>query len=299
MGGNIRVESELGSGSKFIFNVKMKIHTVAECDRLPVINYPDMRALIIDDNVDTRDYLSQILHKFGITCEIAKDGFEAVRMLKSGKNFNIFFVDWAMPGMDGIETTKQIKTILPTDTVVIMFSAIAWGEIEKDAKKAGVDRFLSKPIFPSTVQSALEEIAGTVARLEKRGAEVEIPDLSGRKFLLVEDIEINRIVAAAILEPTNVELDYAVNGKDAVEKFNANKDKYDLILMDIHMPEMDGYQATREIRANGDIKSRTIPIIAMTADAFKEDIDKCKEAGMNGHVAKPINESELYKKISI
>lgn len=299
MGGKIRIESEPGVGSRFIFNMKMKIHHTTE--NAPVIKFSDMRALIVDDSFETREYLTQILTKFGIRSDVAKDGYEALEQVCMSKlgddSFNIFFIDWSMPGMDGIETTRKIKAVLDDNEVVIMISITAWNEIEKEANAAGIDRYLSKPLFPSTVLTVLEEIAGTSDKIVFQTDAEGIPDLEGYKILLAEDIEINREITAALLEPTKVQIDFAADGKEAVDKFNAAKDEYDLILMDIHMPEIDGYEATRRIRANEDKKSRHIPIVAMTADAFKEDIDKCKDVGMNDHISKPISEDELYKKI--
>ena len=299
MDGQIYIESALGTGSSFIFNIKIKVLPYIE--NKDVIKFDDMHALVVDDSYETREYMTQILDNFGIRSETASDGFDALDKinlaLKKGDRYNIFFIDWAMPGINGIETTKRIRKLMNDHSFVIMISATAWNEIESEAADAGIYSFIAKPLFPSTVFNTLREISG---KTEKKSVELDkagIPNLEGYKVLIVEDIEINREIAAALLEPTKIKIDFAINGIDAVTKYNNSKGDYDIILMDIHMPEMNGYDATTRIRSTDDPKSREISILAMTADAFKEDIDKCKSVGMNDHISKPINEDILYRKI--
>jgi CheY-like chemotaxis protein len=182
--------------------------------------------------------------------------------------------------------------------VVIMISAAEWSDIEADAKRAGVDKFLSKPLFPSAVADAINDCLGTagVSNSEKRSEELE-NIFEGRRLLLAEDVEINREIVIALLEPTGAEIDCAENGLQVVEMFAANPAGYDAILMDVQMPEMDGLTAARRIRAMEDPQAKDIPIIAMTANVFKEDIEKCLAAGMDAHVGKPLDLDEVLNEL--
>ncbi len=177
-----------------------------------------------------------------------------------------------------------------------MISALEWSAIADEAKAAGVDKFLSKPLFPSTIAEVINECLGVDKRQAEKSHSAEIAGIfAGRRILLAEDVEINREIVQTLLEPTKVEIDFAENGAEAVRKFTENPKKYEMIFMDIQMPEMDGYEATRSIRALDIIMAKTIPIVAMTANVFKEDIEKCLEAGMNSHIGKPIDFDEVLK----
>ncbi|MCL2677743.1 MAG: response regulator [Clostridiales bacterium] len=302
MGGRIRVESELGAGSRFIFNVRLKVHDKGEKAGGPALQIGDMRALIVDDNFETREYLKHILEKIGVRCDAAANGNQALRLAAEAKEskdvFNVFFVERALPGgINGVELTARIKKLLCGKAAVIMTSVSEWEEFREEAVQAGACGFIPKPLFPSAVFDVLQEISGAAAGAGVREGEKSVPDLTGCKILIAEDVEINREIAQALLAVTGAQLDFAENGRQAVDKFRAGRGEYDLILMDIHMPEMDGYEATKLIRAGDGEEARLIPIMAMTADAFKEDIEKCKEVGMNDHITKPIDENELYKKI--
>jgi len=216
-------------------------------------------------------------------------------------------VDWKMPDMDGIALARELKANSknPDNTIIIMISAAEWSEIADEAKKAGVDKFLSKPLFPSAIADAINEAIGVNEDISK----VKADDVKGifkdYKILLAEDVEVNREIAMGLLGVSGVSIDCAHNGVDALEKFIKSSEEgngvceYDLILMDVQMPKMDGYEATRLIRESGFDKSQTIPIIAMTANVFIEDVEKCLKAGMNGHIGKPINVSELFRSLKI
>jgi CheY-like chemotaxis protein len=213
--------------------------------------------------------------------------------------YDICFVDWRMPSMDGVTLSRRLKEDSDR-SVVIMISAAEWSDIETDAKLAGVDKFLSKPLFPSAVIDAIDECLSGASGLphpENKSEAIE-NIFAGRRLLLAEDVEINREIVIALLEPTGAEIDCAENGLRAVEMFGANPGGYDMILMDMQMPEMDGLEAARRIRAMEEPQAKEIPIIAMTANVFKEDIEKCLAAGMNAHVGKPLDLSEVLNEMS-
>jgi CheY-like chemotaxis protein len=237
-----------------------------------------------------------------LPCNAASGGAEAIEMIKNcgNKPYNIFFVDWQMPGMDGIELTKEIKKINGDESFVFMFSMADWSSIEKEAVSAGVKQFIPKPLFPSMLINAINdciEISPGIDRNEKnRSTETDFNFL-GYSVLIADDVEINREIMSALLERTGISIDFAENGKYAVSMFMENPDKYCMILMDVNMPEMDGYEATRTIRALKLKQAHDIHIIAMTANVFREDIEKCLSTGMNDHIGKPIIPDILYKKI--
>ena len=302
MGGQIWMESELGKGSKFIFTVKVKRGVMAEHNLLPQsVTWKNLRVLAVDDSPEVREYFQNIAHSLGFYCEVAEDGLVAIRIIEENKDnyFHIIFVDWKMPGMNGVELATKIHQNCGDNAVVIMISAHEWSYIEAEARQAGVAKFISKPLFSSTIADCINEclglrgtvLPGTELRSHNEGC------FAGKRILLVEDIEINREIAAAVLEDTEVSIDYAENGLIACEMFKANPKLYDLLLMDIHMPEMDGYEATRRIRAFDIPEAKTIPIIAMTANVFKEDIEKCLSVGMNDHLGKPLDVEDLIAKL--
>ena len=323
MGGKIWVESEPGKGSSFIFEVKVKR---GEDKNLPFsvinrgINWSDVRILVVDDDNDILLYLKEVTMGFGINCcDTATSGKEALSLVEQNGSYNVYFIDWKMPEMDGINLTRELraKGSVPSNSVVIMISAAEWTVIEDKAKKAGVDKFLSKPLFPSTIMEVITECLGpAVKQAEKITNEINCC-FTGRRILLVEDVEINREIVIALLEPTQLEIECAENGAEAVRKFSEAPQKYEMIFMDIQMPEMDGYEATRRIRAfeaEQKFKSENlpenakhspqlsgqpqgVPIIAMTANVFREDVEKCMEAGMTSHIGKPLDFEELMGKL--
>jgi len=182
--------------------------------------------------------------------------------------------------------------------IVIMISAAEWSAIADKAKSAGVDKFLSKPLFPSSIAEVINECLGVSKKQAEKSKSVDIAGIfSGRRILLVEDVEINREIVLALLEPTKLEIDCAENGAQAVRMFGEAPRKYEMIFMDIQMPEMDGYEATRQIRSLDAQEAKNIPIVAMTANVFKEDIERCLDAGMNSHVGKPVDFDEVLNRL--
>jgi signal transduction histidine kinase/DNA-binding response OmpR family regulator len=297
MGGSIWVMSEQGKGSVFTFTIRLQrgneeTHTFLS----PDINLSNVRILTVDDDPDVLKYFFEIVHSFGLMCDVATSGEKALQLIDKNGGYHIYFIDWKMPVMDGLQLTREIKSRVSENSIVIMISALEWNAIADEAKAAGVDKFLSKPLFPSTIAEVINECLGVDKRQAERSQAADIAGIfAGRRILLAEDVEINREIVQTLLEPTKVEIDFAENGAEAVRKFTENPKKYEMIFMDIQMPEMDGYEATRNIRALDIMMAKTIPIVAMTANVFKEDIEKCLEAGMNSHIGKPIDFDEVLK----
>jgi len=304
LGGDIWLESELGFGSKFTFTFNAKkINKAPQAKSIKNINLRNLHILAVDKCVATREYFTHTMEVLNIKCDVSSGGHEALEMINSAKEnpYNIFFVDWKMSDMSGIELTKRIKKICGKDAPVIMTSTHDCASFEKEALAAGVNFFVSKPLFSSTLVDAINTCMGEsqINDEEIHNDFVTRHDVFSRHTILIaEDIEINREIMSAVLEDTKIKIDYAENGKLAVAMFCENPDKYSLIMMDINMPEMNGYDATRQIRALDLAKARDIPIIAMTANVFKDDIDKCIESGMNDHTGKPISANELFDKLS-
>ena len=299
MGGSIWVESELGNGATFAFTTRVKRGEDREILTDSCINWNNVHILTVDDDPEVLTYFQEMMKGFGVSCDTAGSGTEALELVGKKDPYNIYFIDWKMPGMDGIELTRELMAKTPSagSPVVIMISAAEWTVIEADAKEAGVDKFISKPLFPSMIIDAIVEVLGIRQRKEKEEPKNIRGIFAGRRILLAEDVEINRDILIALLEPTRVEIDCAENGLEAVRLFGESPDQYDVILMDVQMPEMDGYDATRRIRALDARKAADIPIIALTANVFREDIEQCLKAGMNGHLGKPIDFDELMKKL--
>jgi signal transduction histidine kinase/DNA-binding response OmpR family regulator len=319
MGGEVWIESESGKGSAFIFTIKVGKGRNAETSYLsPGVNWKNIRVLAVDDDHDTLAYFKEIASHLGFICDLAPGGEEALAIIKEKGAYDLYFVDWKMPGMSGLELTRRIREGNDREfkPVVVMISAADLNAmtIEDEARAAGVDKFLPKPLFPSSIADLVNECLGVKNVTRQDGANPEVLDsFPGRKLLLAEDVEINREIVLVLLEPTGLEIDCAENGAEALKKYCEKPDYYDLILMDIQMPEMDGYEATRRIRAFEEARQEThqenpapefpqethqvfpkgIPIIAMTANVFREDVEKCLAAGMNGHVGKPLNLEEV------
>jgi two-component system, sensor histidine kinase and response regulator len=299
MGGKIDVKSYPGNGSVFTFTIRAKKGTQTRQRLLAnSINRDNVRILAVDDDPDILSYFKNIAQQLGVSCDTAANGAEALNLVEQNGPYNIYFVDWKMPGMDGITLTRALKA-QPSgseNSVAIMISAVEWNAIEDEAKEAGVNRLLPKPLFPSTIADVIDNCLGVEDRVKEK--KIEIAGIfAGRCILLAEDMEINREIVMTLFEPTQLEIDCAENGLEVVRKFNELPDKYDLIFMDVQMPKIDGYEATRRIRAMDIPKAKTIPIIAMTANVFREDIEKCVNAGMNNHVGKPINFEEVLNKL--
>ncbi|GHS96634.1 hypothetical protein AGMMS50276_15320 [Synergistales bacterium] len=300
MDGHIWIESELDSGSEFIFTVKLRKGAVLSKHRLdPRINWGNLRVLVVDDSEEITSYFLSLFERIKVVCDVAFSGLEAITLIEKNGDYNIYFVDWKMPGMNGVELTKCIRARAGgTKSIVTIISASEWSEIQSEATGVSIDKYLLKPLFASVIMDCISECLGGGALLD--GSEKSSSGVfKGCKFLLAEDVEINREILTGLLEGTDVEIDCAENGAEAVKMFSDNPDKYSLIFMDMQMPEMDGLEATRRIRALDIDRAREIPIIAMTANVFREDIDMCIKAGMNDHMGKPIDLDDVMEKLNL
>lgn len=298
MGGTIEVESTQGVGTEF--------HVLLDFKRAPEtgeMKLPKWSVLVVDDNPDLRQSAACMLEELGVHVETAADGETAVQMVEkrsaneNGKNFDIVLLDWKMPGLDGLETAHLIHKRIRPETPLCLISAYDWAPIEKQAKEEGIRGFISKPLFKSSLFYGLSPFAGSAEDEEMKSDSYLCPvkDLRGKRILLAEDNELNWEVASDILRDAGVEVEWAENGRICVEKFQSSVPGfYDAILMDLRMPEMTGYEAAQAIRALPR-PDKHLPIIAMTADAFAEDIQRCLACGMNAHTTKPINTKELFQ----
>ena len=288
MNGHIWVESELGKGAAFIFDVEVTRVENAKKNMLPKgVNWHNISILAVDDDAEMRSILSDITSRLGVSIKIVESGEQVCSLLDAGQHFDVFFIDWLMPEMNGIELAKRIKDARP-EAVVIMITANHWMEIEQEAKAAGVDLFLSKPLFSSDIVDSINVCIGVEQLPAKK--EIDIKDcFKGHCIMIAEDVEVNREIVNALLEPTGIEIDFAENGLIALNKFQENPYRYEMILMDVQMPEMDGMEATRKIRALDIDRAGEIPIVALTANVFNEDIERCMAAGMNSHMGKPLD----------
>jgi signal transduction histidine kinase/CheY-like chemotaxis protein len=302
MGGEIWVTSEPGKGSTFAFTVRLTRSTKEQLFHLrPGVNWSTVRVMTVDDDIEVLRYFSEITTQLGLVCETASSGTQVCQLLEEGKSYDIYFVDWRMPGMDGIELSRRINEHDGGKSVVIMISSTEWSVIADTARDAGISKFLPKPLFPSMIADCILECLGVEEMLAEHPLNREddvtaaTDDFSGCHLLLAEDLEINREIVLALLESTNLVIDCAENGIQAVEMFSAAPDKYDMVFMDLQMPEMDGYEATKRIRALDDPHAKEVPIVAMTAHVFREDIEKCFRAGMNGHIGKPLALEDIFR----
>jgi CheY-like chemotaxis protein len=298
MGGEIRVESEVDKGSVFSFTFQAK-RGVKKVQGLlaPHVKLNNVRILVVDDDPVALESICEILQGLGIFCDAASNGEDAIRLIGQNGPYNIYFIDWIMPDIDGIALITILKDHISNsdNNIAFMISASEWGSVEEAAKKAGVYKFLSKPLLPSTIEDVINECLGLDQPVEEEPVFEGL--FKGHRILLVDDVEINREIVLAMLESTLLEIDCAKNGAEAVRMFSEAPEKYDMIFMDIQMPEMDGYEATRRIRALDLPEAKTIPIVAMTANAFREDIEKSLEAGMNSHVGKPLDNEVVLEKL--
>ena len=297
MGGDIWVESELGKGSAFNFTFKARRgETREQLLSAPKSSLENLRVLIVDEDASVSEDIKGIIDGFGISCDIAACGQDALRIIEENGPYDIIFIDNELSDIDRIELSKKIKArkAEKINTLVVLLLFIEYGLFDPD-DDSGIDKIEKKPLFPSTIIGIVNEYLG-VSEQPQEDAEQGISGIyRGHHILLAEDVDINREIVSVLLEPTLLGIDYAKNGKEAVDMFAEAPEKYGMIFMDLQMPEMDGYEATGRIRELGLPNSDTIPIIAMTANVFKEDVEHCLEAGMNGHIGKPIDIEEVIK----
>ena len=297
MGGQISVRSKLGEGSEF--TISLRFRTIKSNTQLrgPIQALKGFRALVADDNMDSCVSVEKMLRGIGLRPEWTTSGKEAVFRARyaSQQNdpFQVYIIDWLMPDMNGVEVVRRIRSEIGDQVPIIILTAYDWSDIEQEAREAGVTAFCAKPLFLSELYEALQNASyphdSTVPAMPEAG------DLKGRRVLLVEDVELNREIAQTILTEAGLQVVCAENGRQAVDYMEQSEPGFiDLILMDIMMPVMNGYEATRAIRALPDQCLAAVPIVAMTANAFDEDMHNAIQAGMNGYLAKPLDINKLY-----
>ncbi|MFR1302316.1 response regulator [Eubacterium callanderi] len=299
MGGRITVRSAEGKGSTFVVYLSLHIEENPAC--YPAL--PPLRVLIADDDELMCEYAAQTLDALGIDAECAEDGEDTVRQIISahdaGQGFDVLILDWKMPGVDGLEVTRQIRARIGEELPILIASSYDWADIKKEALSAGANDFISKPLFKSTICHTLKRLIyaenSPIADKEKKPQY----NFGGRRFLLVEDNALNQEIGVELLSQAGAIVECADDGIQGCEKFaQSPPGYYSLILMDVQMPVMNGYEATQKIRALPRADARAVPIIAMTADAFAADIEKARESGMDGHLAKPLDLPLMLQELS-
>ena len=301
MGGTIWVESTPGQGASFIFTMQAEAGILpAETSQDYTYTQQTLKVLAVDDAEDVREFFLHAAPSLKVECHVADSAAKAVSLiLEAADNpYHIAFVDWFMPGVDGTKLTRRIKSI-DKSLAVVMISSADWSEIQDEAIKAGVDKYLPKPLFISSLAACLEEFFGENAKranaLESSAAE---HDFTGKTILLAEDVAVNREIVLALLEPTGISIVCAEDGNAAIAVFASDPLRYDMIFMDLQMPGKDGIETTRHIRGMQDSWAKKVPIVAMTANVFREDIDHCMEVGMNSHLGKPLQIGAVLEKLN-
>ncbi len=298
MGGTIEVRTEQDKGTEFIIRLEMRLQNETKHD-LRIQSLEGLKALVVDDDFDTCDSVSRMLLRVGMRSEWTLSGKEAVLRAKQAlaidDAFRAYIIDWRLPDMNGIEVTRRIRA-LDDNTPIIILTAYDWTDIEVEAREAGVTAFCSKPMFMSDLRETLLTALGEQEAKQNTAPTVEVENFKGKHILLVEDNELNREIAHEILSEYGFIVDTAENGREAVDKVSSSKPgEYDLLLMDIQMPVMNGYEATKSIRSLKNTELSAVPIVAMTANAFDEDRRAASECGMNGFISKPINMEEVIE----
>ena len=301
MDGTINVQSKEGEGTSFSVDLPFGLTEKAKAAD-PALDA--LKVLVVDDDRDCCEHASFLLQKMGVYVDWVLNGFEAVGKVKvaleSGAGcYDVCFIDWCMPDLNGIETARRIREYTGPDALIIIISAYDWSEIEQQAREAGVNAFIAKPLFASTLYNTLLTVAQKGKLSDDGGKETLKYDFAGKKILLAEDNELNAEIAIELLKLAGLHVTHVENGQEAVEMFlQSAPGEFLLILMDIQMPLLNGYDAARKIRTSKHTAAASIPIIAMTANAFRDDVQTAIDAGMNGHIAKPIDVDALYKMIA-
>ena len=298
MNGYIEVKSEQGVGTEFIVKFTFRLYSGMR-EPLVIPELKNCRALVVDDDFNTCDSVSYMLQQIGMRVEWTLSGKEAVlrtrQAVMRNDNFSVYMIDWLLPDMNGVEVTRRIRQEVGENVPIIVLTAYDWSDIEEEAKAAGVTTFCSKPLFLSGLRKCLNSVMAAENKGELAASKESVCIKTGR-ILLAEDNELNQEIAMAILEDSGFTVEVAGNGKIAVEKLEASEvGYYQLVLMDVQMPVMNGYEATKAIRSLKNQDLATIPIIAMTANAFEEDKQEAIRCGMNGHIAKPIDVDVLFE----
>jgi signal transduction histidine kinase/DNA-binding response OmpR family regulator/ABC-type amino acid transport substrate-binding protein len=300
MGGTIWITSQMGQGATFSFTIQAK-RVQRDAARAPAGSptaWSGLRALAVSEAPEIRRYFESSALHYGFHCDTADGGGNACGRLKQHASYDICFIDWELAGMNAPELAGRIREYCPGCFIAAIVAMSRWNAAESGASRAGVDAFLTKPLFPSSIADCLNACLGAdKSRATADARPGDPPDLRGYCLLLVEDVEINQEIVISLLEPTSLAIECAQNGAQAVRMFSAQPDRYDMIFMDIQMPEMDGYEATRRIRSLAAARAKEVPIVAMTANVFREDIEKCLEAGMNDHIGKPLDLEEMFDKL--
>ena len=292
MNGTIDCQSEAGKGTTF--TVKLEI-TIAD-RQMEEMKLPPIRVLIADDDEVLLETAKDTLSSIGVKADIARSGAEAIQMISDSADYQVMILDWKMPDMDGIEVARRLRKEAHNDIPVILISAYDYSDIESAAKEAGISGYICKPLFCSTLYNKINEVLGNKSAPVNPDSDLE--DFTGMRILVAEDNDINWEIISNILEMHGIETERAENGQLVLDRIN-DKEKagFDLIFMDIQMPVMNGLNATKAIRSLDDPEIANIPIIAMTADAFSENVSECLAAGMNGHISKPIDIKLVMKEI--
>lgn len=299
MNGNIEAVSKKGEGTTFSITVTLSDVHKPNVDAEDIVIRPEeMNVLIIDDDEIACEHARIVLEKAGIAAEVALSGADAIEKVRlrhaRRAPYNLILVDWKMPGMDGVETTRRIREIVGSESAIIILTAYRWDDVLEDALKAGVDSFIPKPLFATVVLEEFKSAMSKKKQMEERI--LKKADLTGKRILLAEDMQVNAEIMVMVLEMREMQVEIAENGRIALEKFSSSEPGYyDAILMDMRMPEMDGLEATRRIRDLDREDAKKIPIIALTANAFDEDVQRSLQVGMNAHLSKPVEPEKLYQ----
>ena len=295
MQGTITVASQRDKGS--CFHVTLDLENAPDTEG--EMRLPPWDMLVVDDDEPLCRSAADSLGEIGVRAEWALSGGQALALAqerrRQGRDYHVILLDWKLPGMDGIETARQLRRAIGDHVPILLISAYDWSDIEAPARQAGISGFMAKPLFKSTLYHGLLRFAGDEPAQQEEPQEAAL-DFTGIRILVAEDNELNWEIASELLSSYGFQLDWAENGRQCVDRFSASQPgDYALILMDLRMPVMNGYEATAAIRALDRPDSRSIPIIAMTADAFSEDIHRCLACGMNAHIAKPLDMRELLR----